>query len=221
MFPKNKDSLHHAYFFTVQNREEAQAELLKHIEHVLDIPVRGNVDCVVRTYDKLSIDDARDIKEMLMSKPIDIRVCVFSVGSILMEAQNALLKLFEDPPSSTHFFIISETDAYLLPTLRSRLEIQTLISSEKQNTTKEVQTFISSKLPERMKIVDTIVDRVKDSENGNEIVRQFLSLLEKEVHTQKIKNRHVVLDRIIEAKEFLLLPSAHKKGILESIALSL
>lgn len=215
MFTQIQEPLHHAYFFTVENRTDNISLLLETIEKNLGFVVRGNPDCVVRHYDKWAIGETRELKEILLSRPHSRRLCIFSVGSILPEAQNALLKIFEDPPAQTHFFIISETDAYMLPTLRSRMSMHKgVVQSGKNIESDDVRQFIQGSLGERMVLASRIAD------DGNEKVRRFLDELEKSIYVSHV-GKKIVLKKIIEAKEFLLLPSAHKKGLLEAIALSL
>lgn len=47
---------------------------------------------------------------------------IISANSFTTEAQNALLKVFEEPAPGVHFFIITPSASRLLPTLHSRLE---------------------------------------------------------------------------------------------------
>lgn len=214
ILPHEKENLHHAYFFTFQNRRETLPEFLDDIEHGLNISIHGNPDLIVWDYEKFSIEHARDLKELVLSKPIETRIIILSVGHILNEAQNALLKIFEDPPTRTHFFIIAETSSFLLPTLASRLSLFTQKHKGNKKYEKEVATFIDAPIPDKMEIA------AKISEEGNESVRQFLGEVE-QLLSQDVSKHKDVLGEIIDAQEFLLLPSAHKKGLLESIALSI
>lgn len=72
--------------------------------------------------DKLSIKDVRGLKEESVRLPLSRNVLSFVIvtGSVEVEAQNALLKLFEEPPAHTEFFLINPHESRLLPTLRSR-----------------------------------------------------------------------------------------------------
>ena len=53
------------------------------------------------------------------------RFFILGISSMTPEAQNALLKTFEEPAPDAHFFIIARTAEIFLPTLRSRLVILT------------------------------------------------------------------------------------------------
>ena len=73
--------------------------------------------------EQFGIDDARALGEMATKKPVaaDTLTCVVFAGTMTSEAQNALLKLFEDPPPTTRFVLVVPSEHQLLPTLRSRL----------------------------------------------------------------------------------------------------
>lgn len=207
------DHLHHAYFLLCSHRGEGLISIQQFLrEH---IPVHADVqqDMLVMSFDRFSIDDVRDLKDVTRSKPINRRICILSIGLILHDAQHALLKLFEDPPTDTHFFIISETDAYLLPTLRSRLYIDTytIVPEKKIDLAKK---FLEAPLADKLEIAQNL------SREGTEEVRRFLDRLEELlIHKKEISS--IVRTHILQSKEFLLLPSAHKKAILETCALEL
>ncbi|MDD5090772.1 MAG: hypothetical protein PHQ23_07620 [Candidatus Wallbacteria bacterium] len=72
----------------------------------------------------ISIDDARKIKEFILLKPIDSRgrvVLIDRADALSLEAQNALLKVLEEPPERTCFLLCCRNPDYLLPTIRSRI----------------------------------------------------------------------------------------------------
>lgn len=53
----------------------------------------------------------------------DTKYLILGSKSFTNEAQNSLLKLFEEPPRNIEFIIISPTKSNLLPTVRSRLPV--------------------------------------------------------------------------------------------------
>lgn len=212
LFPHAKTGLHHAYFLLVSERELGVEMLKDDVYTHLSISLIGNPDFIFRSYDRMAIDHAHELRETLGNRPINTRICIVSVGVVLQEAQNALLKIFEDPPQNTHFFMVSETDSYLLPTLRSRFFVHHV--SQSGTSKKEVEKFLTLSLGERMSYVADI------AEGGTESTRRFLDLLEKNLSCDIHQYKHV-LSKIIEGKRFLLLPSASRKGILEAIVCAL
>lgn len=212
ILPGSKNGLHHAYFLSVTEREAAVEMLKEELSDLLGVVFLGNPDVVMRSYDRMAIDHAYELREILGNRPIETRICIVSVGVVLHEAQNALLKIFEDPPTDTHFFMVSETDNYLLPTLRSRFSVHQVF--QKRTDKKDVEKFLSLSLGDKMSKVAEI------AEEGTEATRRFLDLLEHNF-SKDVKQYKDVLYKIVEGKRFLLLPSASRKGILESIVCAL
>lgn len=70
-----------------------------------------------------NIDAVRDLIRRASLKPNDADKQVFIVcnaGKLRADAQNALLKLFEEPPETVAIFLLTESRASLLPTVLSR-----------------------------------------------------------------------------------------------------
>ena len=53
----------------------------------------------------------------------DVKYLILSAKMFTTEAQNALLKIIEEPPRNIEIIIITESKSVLLPTVRSRLKI--------------------------------------------------------------------------------------------------
>jgi hypothetical protein len=73
--------------------------------------------------DSFGIDEARGLIANSSRRPLGGGKHRFVIVAriLTVEAQNALLKLFEDPPTDTHFYLIVPHESALIPTLRSRL----------------------------------------------------------------------------------------------------
>jgi hypothetical protein len=115
---------HHAFVIEAEAEEgirAAQAWAKKE----LGMKIENNPDVVVRQYGLLSVEDARRVSELAASVAFagDTKVIIIAAGRAYHEAQNALLKLFEEPPPGTYLFLIMPTLGGLLPTLRSRIQI--------------------------------------------------------------------------------------------------
>ncbi len=70
-----------------------------------------------------SIADIRELIRRSMLKPNDSDKQIFIVcnaGKLRADAQNALLKLFEEPPETVAMFLLTESRSSLLPTVLSR-----------------------------------------------------------------------------------------------------
>ncbi len=72
---------------------------------------------------ELTVDLIRGIYDTVGMAPseLDFKAYVIESGEKMnANAQNAFLKLFEEPPSNVYFFIITQDASHLLPTIRSR-----------------------------------------------------------------------------------------------------
>ncbi len=68
----------------------------------------------------------RDIKTAAYIKPQELSVRVFIIRqsqTMTPEAQNALLKILEEPPKNVYFFLLCDNASILLPTVRSRAPV--------------------------------------------------------------------------------------------------
>ncbi len=109
---------HHAYFLEGPLGEfEELAHVLRESENFLP----HDPGFIARQYEKFGIDEARDLIGTASLKNTGGRTLfVLGVGSMTSEAQQALLKLFEEPQQGTQFVLLLPHGT-LLPTLRSRM----------------------------------------------------------------------------------------------------
>ncbi len=99
----------------------------------------------------LGIDAVRDCINEMFVRPYSgtRKVFIFENGSKLTKAaQNALLKILENPPSYGVIIIVSQKEEDLLPTVISRLKRYTLRIPSVQ----EVSKFLAEKYPEKREI---------------------------------------------------------------------
>ncbi len=73
----------------------------------------------------LAISQVREIIRRAHQRPFATayQFLVIKARTIPVEAQNALLKVIEEPPAATRFIFIVERSTYLLPTILSRVSL--------------------------------------------------------------------------------------------------
>jgi len=159
---------------------EAEAEdgikmAQKWAEKELEMKVQNNPDAIILRHGLFSVDDARRVLETATSSPVigEYKLIIITASRAYHEAQNALLKLFEEPPANTYLFFILPTLGGLLPTLRSRVQILSMkdIGSPTSNVglpmsyiPKEIEEFIKASKEERSVIIKKLANGKDDDE---------------------------------------------------------
>lgn len=213
-------TLHHGYLLEGE-QEKVIKELLEFFKHKLGIVVRGNPDVTVSKYATFGIDDGRELKNRASQKSYsEWKLFVIAFQSITTEAQNSLLKLFEEPTPHTHFFLITATAEMILPTLKSRLFI---VSDTREQLTDDrsvqfAKQFIKSSKPNRIKLLKGIID---SRDKGKAIA--FLGELEEVLYCERDfvngGRRANGLTQIQKCRRYLYGRSPQIKMLLEHIAL--
>jgi DNA polymerase III delta prime subunit len=223
LFADNKN-LHHAYCI-IGEAENTLLELQKFLEKDLDFAVQGNPDFWYGEYDTMDIEDGRAIKELHYNQPTknDKKIFVLQANFITEKAQNAMLKLFEEPIGGTHFFIIMPSTNCLITTLKSRLiiiEHESVRGEEKINAKK----FIKSTIGERMEMIKELSEDIKDEKESKIEVVNFFNGLEKEL-SKDIDFKNKALTKSLEDIEKMRLYAGEQspslKMLMEYLALTL
>jgi len=96
-----------------------------HPDLILVEPSRFTARGDLRLKEEIKIDQVRDLVREVASSPFEGRaraVVVDHAHAMNEEAANALLKSLEEPPSSSHFLLVTPSPQALLPTIRSRCQ---------------------------------------------------------------------------------------------------
>ncbi|HMA78766.1 MAG TPA: hypothetical protein VKP88_06615 [Candidatus Paceibacterota bacterium] len=82
-------------------------------------------DVVHLHLEQWGIEDSRRLAEGAAQRPVTAakRSFVIVTNTLTHEAQNALLKLFEDPPETAVFYLVIPSSEMLLETVRSRVSL--------------------------------------------------------------------------------------------------
>jgi len=224
-----KDELHHAYLLEGA-KENILEELHEFLESELKFHTKANPDFWSGEFDTFGIDDGRSIKHAQSRVAVgDRKIFVIATNFFTREAQNSLLKIFEEPTENTHFFIITPNAESLLPTLRSRLLI---ISKPNSNNPRqglgEIQglalerevEFLGVGKAKRLEMIKDIIES-KDKQRAID----FLNNLESALYSQlgpsrsKLGEYSFVFEEIIKARSYLNDRAPSIKMLLEHIAL--
>ncbi|MES2223467.1 MAG: hypothetical protein V4469_00880 [Patescibacteria group bacterium] len=212
---------HHAIL--VEGEPIASLDLIKSGLTDVGLLVDGNPDIFFLAYQKFGIEDARNVIEMSLGAPVqnEKKIIVFSFDSITNDAQNAFLKIFEDPSPQLKFVLNTYTADGLLPTLRSRLSIY---KNKKEVEVVNVDGFMKMSVGEKLKEIEKMVKDYKDGGN-KQTIKQFLLgihyFLEEKVKKGEKGNNLVALKATAKALDYLEDKSSSVKILLESVVLAL
>lgn len=213
---------HHSYF--IHSFKDSVEHLKTFLKEKFDINHSQNPDFFHEKYEVLGIDESRKLKDLHLSKSFledGKRIFIIEANGITHEAQNALLKIFEEPNENTHFFLIMPSIEVLLPTLRSRLQILNSPDQDSsEETIKEVREFLKLSKKEKVKYVDDLAKKISDDELTKADAQEFLGALEMILYEDKEKNTEG-LRAVVKARNYINDRSPSVKQLLEFVALSI
>jgi hypothetical protein len=213
---------HHAHLVTGKWSEMRDA-LTALIEEEFDTTLRGNPDYWLGEYGTMGIDAARALAESQTRKAFrgGEKIFILAFDFITSEAQNALLKVFEEPTARTHFFVVTPLGDTLLPTLRSRLAPLALTKDQRPKTKDGnfASGFLKGDMKTRLRIVEPIVEE-KDKASA----LALLDDLERELHdttdmAESGGEARFALGELIKMRGYLRGRAPSVKMILEYVAL--
>ena len=157
------------------------------------------------------------------------------MNSFSLDAQNVLLKIFEEPTKNTHFFLVVPDINALLKTLVSRFYLISAKISPKTvfgvKENKDAEKFIAMSLKNRIDFIKELLAEEKiEDEEGNEIIvldstrskaLKFLNELEFVLHKKMSKAGFDIktFQHLFKVREFLHMPGSSSKTLMESVAL--
>lgn len=169
------DLTHHAYYL------EGPTELLPAVEAQTRAALgfaKNSPDVHVQAYEKFGIEESRALIAKAALKATEGKALyIVATASIQSEAQQALLKLLEEPSPGT-VFILLVPHGSLLPTVRSRC-LPFPFDGEASTSNKEAKAFLKASPKERS---EQIAEMLEEEEGTRERVREFLNALERELY---------------------------------------
>ncbi|MEI6580567.1 MAG: hypothetical protein WCO07_00125 [bacterium] len=234
----DKNNLHHAYLIEGIH-EEIVPQILKFLNEI-GLETSSNPDFCHMTFDSFKIEDARNLKSKSLEKGFSKgkKIYIISANSFLLEAQNTLLKMFEEPIENTHFFVIVPDSNTLLGTFISRFYlIKSKINID--DYIKDVEKFIKMNLKDRISFIkDLLIDENNEKDLGintktsKSKALKFLNALEMVLHQKLVKALGPQKEpkaltgeidyfyQIFKVRVFINQPGSSQKSLMESVALS-
>ena len=205
--------------------------LIKILADSAGLVVQGNPDLFERKYETLTIDDARELRSAAEMRPVTdagVKYFVLTMNGITVEAQNALLKLLEEPPEYARFFLVVPSAHLLLPTVRSRMaliEAQKLgVGSQKpeaRSQEPEVRNFVGASQKERLEFIKKLMDDISKEKRPKQDALDFLNELEAAIHAKGAKENAEALRAIEKARTYMYDRAPSLKMLLEYVSLAI
>lgn len=183
------------------------------LENDLGFKVVGNPDFLLMEAEGFSIDEARSLIRWAQGKPLasDIKVSLIVARSIGIEAQNALLKVLEEPPVGTFFFLVLESLGNILPTFLSRVRITFLEVEIEKEENKNAHKFLKGSLKERFSLIQSLAKKEDKSE-----IKGLVKSLESQARKSGLKVDD--MKKLLKAKILLTARGSSPKMLLEWLA---
>jgi DNA polymerase III delta prime subunit len=164
------------------------------------------------------IDDVRSLTTTAYSTPTagTKKLMVVIARDITVEAEQALLKILEEPPQTTVFLFVLPNSVYLLPTLLSRFFKLTLIKPEVGGED-VLSDFLKMDVATRIATIAKRIDS-KDQDWVSGIKSGLLNYLDENSKNLASSGK---LEPLMFVADFLMTRGASNKQLLEELALTL
>lgn len=214
---------HHAFVIEAEE-EEGAARARSWASEELGLEA-GTPDIVERRYGLLTVEAARQVVEGASGTALsgDTRVVIITASRAYHEAQNALLKLFEEPPPGVYLFLILPSLGGLLPTLRSRVQMMRVRGSSGDGGESLAHEFLNASTEKKAATVKRLSsgrdedDRREKREEAIALLNDLEALLSGS--RARVERYADVLSQISTLRGYLYDRSAPTKMILEHLSL--
>lgn len=141
---------------------------------------------ILDTRNDAGIDLMRSASHFLWQKPAASQkrtLVINRADNLTLAAQNAILKISEEPPAHALIFLIVKSPDVLLPALQSRFQkiFFSGASGVRRQASGEIGKFLKATVAQKKEIIKEIVENKEDLEN-------FVTGLIDELRKDKIKN---------------------------------
>ncbi len=204
-----KDLKHHVYIL------ESLSLRPQYLESI--IPKDSFEKILSFSFSVFKIDDIPQIRSIQNQKTENGKLIIIELSSATQEAQNALLKMIEEPQGKTKFIFIIPSRFVFLETLRSRSEIIKFEESFLDEQESFFNVFISGRLIEQLEEIKRLIDTDSFKQEQRRTLFSFLTHFEIFIR-QKPEYKNFT-PFIWKARSFIDAQGASSKLILESLAL--
>lgn len=203
---------HHAILLTHADRQVYADGLWKHITS--SSPAHRYFNQTV-----LDIDTARDMISFAQSPYSGEKIALVSFNTASVPAQNALLKVLEEPRSGVRFILVTANKSHLIDTVLSRVRHVSVASEQSEE---DARLFLSTPSASRMKLPNILSLLAKTDEEGRknrEATKSFILSVVSALSSLDAEPRFVL--ETMEVASYASDPSSSGKALLEYLSLLL
>lgn len=210
-----RENLHHTNI-CIGNR----ADIIADIDTLVSTFSKAvlKIERLTYEFDKFLLKDAEHIFSKHIHKVGDDEMQIITIACNFTnrETQNSMLKLLEEPPQGTYFFLIVPNKKVFLPTILSRAQI--FEYKKEIEISKEIKELLAASYVKRFEFVKKLLDEVKDEKKTKEDVTAYIEQIEKHLHQKKNMK---LLKRTVEIKDYLKDQGASMKQLLEYLVIQM
>lgn len=161
---------HHA-FYVASEREAGIAAAVTYLETERGLIGVGNPDIIIERHGLFRAEDARRIaqKAGLQSLGEHGKAIVIAANRIFHEAQNVLLKTFEEPVDGTTLILVIPSEGDLIPTLRSRVQVLPHNGPLPSAIAEEAEAFWKGNASDREQVVEALLKDAKSDDEDEKV----------------------------------------------------
>jgi hypothetical protein len=209
------DSLsHHATLFIHNDRKV-------YTEKIWEELASNSIAHILHDQTVIDIDTARKLISWANTPYEGKKTALVSFHTITIPAQNALLKIVEEPRSGVRFIFVTTNKDAIIPTLYSRLQEKSIeMDFIEKNDNAEI--FLTTPNTQRIKLPCIVQLLTKVDEEGRkdrEAVRTFILSLIPLLTKNNVSPKYIT--ETLEASSYASDPSSSGKALLEYLSLLL
>lgn len=204
---------HHAVLLTSNERKAYGFALWEELQSLS--PAHRFFDQTV-----LDIETAREIISWAATPYNEKKIALISFHTAGIPAQNALLKVLEEPRTGVSFILLTSNKENLVDTVLSR--VHHIPISSNNSDTMEAEIFFETAPEERMSlpcIVTLLAKKDEEDRKDREALRVFIFSLVEKGREISLEPRYMV--ELLEVASYVSIPSSSGKALLEYLSLLL
>ncbi|MCX6743372.1 MAG: hypothetical protein NT116_04015 [Candidatus Parcubacteria bacterium] len=211
--------MHHANI--IINRKDCKSFIFNVLQKDLGFDIKANPDFLMIENESFGIDDARNFGKWVIGKPLlgESKVSLIITKSITHEAQNALLKILEEPSLGTYIFINLESRGGLLPTFLSRVKILNIEDKDFENNILDkdenknnAYKFLHGNIKNKFSLIQSLSKKT-DKTDMKELIKD-LEKISYENYTKDVSKAEA-MKNMLKAKIFATSRGSSPKMLLE------